>query len=50
MYIPIAIAVSCASPVTILTSTPLPCNISMDSLTSGLGGSVMPTIPMNIKS
>lgn len=45
-----ATAVSCASPVTNLTSTPELIRVWMDSRTCGLGGSQIPTMPMYVNS
>lgn len=43
-------AVSLASPVTILTATPLPWRVNTDSRTPSLGGSSIPTIPRKVIS
>lgn len=47
---PIAVAVSWASPVTILILTPLCNSVWMDSRTKGRGGSQIPTRPMYTRS
>lgn len=49
-YIPMATAVSWASPVTNFTLTPQLYNCSIDSRTNGFGGSQIPTNPKYTKS